>query len=723
MARKSGNRENFMATDKHTPGRERPEPEHLLEENRHLAQRYLELENTTRRQIEKLRSANEILAKGEAHMRLLLENAAIGFALLDLNMRVVNVNHTLCSTLGYSLSELSGDNFNNYVYVGALPAFSKMTGQSAGRVTTNETVELVARDGRLVPCRVAVSDWLDDDGAARGTFILVFNIDGEMRAAARLHDLERAMAEAQKARALFLDVVARELRTPAGGIMGMIRMLMDDDLTERQAELAGVIHSSASSLARLVDDIVDVARIDSGDTRPSLAPFHPTELAEGVANLFGVRTEEKGLELRVNVAAAVPERVVGDASRVRRVLTHLLDNALKFTDRGHIAVSVDVVGDGLRFMVSDTGGGISVEPGRDILADGMPSDSPSARRHGGVGLGLSLCRRLVGLMGGKIAYETDPGRGSEFHFTIPLAIPAAEAVDGKLEPPPEAIRLAPLSILLADGNPLSQGMVKAYLQFDGHDLTIVDNGPEAAERCRNRSFDLALVDLHLPKLDGVQTLRLIRDEEKATGKARLPVLFLAPPGLLKGMDYRKAGADGVVKKPIQPVDLMSATAAAVGVKPLAVARQQELVQYAAETSGASLRRIDGAQLVNLKQVMPSEQFLSILRFFMEDAVPGIIGLSGMAAAPELDGERIAFSAGKARGMAGYLGCTALADLLKRLETACRERASVETVRALAGELPMVMDDTLEELKRILPAAFSTISAMSEPPREGSEPAI
>lgn len=690
--------------------------EHLLEENRRLAQRYLDLESKSRHEVEKLRSANALLARGEAHMRDLLENAAIGFALLDINLRIVSANPMLCGLLGYREAELTGENFNNFVYVGKLPAFARLVGHAANRPKNGATIELVARDGRLVPCRMAASDWLDESGALRGCFVLAFNVDEEIRAATRLRAVEESMAEVQKARQFFLDVVSRELRTPAGGVMGMARMLMDSELTERQAELAGVIHSSATSLVRLVDDIVDVLRIDTGDMRPEPAPLRPRELAQGVADMFAVLAEEKGLELRVDVSDTVPDRVVGDASRLRRVLIHLLDNAFKFTDKGRVTLVVDVVGESLRFMVSDTGHGI-IDPGRDLFADSLEGDTPLTRRHGGVGIGLPACRRLVAVMGGRIDYESVPGQGSEFHFTIPLTV-AGEDADGDeeaMEPPPEAMRLPHLDILLADGNPMSRQVAKAYLQFDGHTLAIVDNGLDAAERCRSSSFDLALLDLHLPKFDGLQALRLIREDERTSGKRRTPVLFLAPPGQMRDPEeYIRAGADGVVRKPVKPVELMAAAAAAAGVKPLSVARQKAPGLYAAEASGGTIRRLDGAQLVNLRQIMPLDQFTGIFRFFMEDAVPGLMELQTAAHREEPDPQRIAFAASKVRGMAGYLGFSAMADLLKRIESAGRTGAPIEELRALVDELPMVTDDSLEELKRILPDAFATISEMSGP---------
>ncbi len=702
------------------PQRDQGVSDHLAEENRQLAQRYLELESTTRRQLEKLREANSALAKGEANMRLLLEDADIGFALLDLKGKVISANQTLSALVGYQQMELPGENFTSLVYVGSLQTFSRMIGGVAGRGRSHEVIELVARDGTLVHCRLAVSPWMGESGALQGSFILAFSVEEERHIAARLHQMEEAVAEAEKSRKLFLDVISRELRSPASSIMGMIRMMMDANLSERQAELAGVIHSSASAIVTLVDDMVDIVGLEPSNHPLILTPLKPVDLVRGTANFFTVRAEEKGLEIKVDIGPTVPEWILGDAVRIRRVLAHLLDNAVKFTEKGHITLSVDVLNDNVRFMVSDTGPGLQSDPAYDLFADIQTEPAPDARRHGGAGIGLPISRRLVALMGGKIGYESEPGRGSEFHFTIPLQSP--ESVDEEqIQPPPEAIRLNPMHILLADGNPLSQRVVKAYLQFDGHELTIANSGLEAAEQCRFNAFDVVLLDINLPKLDGLQTLRLIRDDEKATGRQRTPILLFASTGRLKDAAfYRREGADGILKKPIQPVDLMAAISRATGSEPVSVARQPAPGMYEARSSGSTLRRIDGTQLVNLRQVMLDDQFMGILRFFMEDAVPGIIALAEAAEGSDPDRERIAFSASKSRGMAGYLGFSALAELLTKIENAGRTGAPVTELRKLTRELPQVTDDSLEELKRVLPETFATISAMTGPILETGE---
>lgn len=688
----------------------------LLEENRRLAQRYLELEETTRKQLEKLRAANDVLGRGDSNIRILLENASAGFALLDLGQRIVSANRTLCEILGYSQSELPGDLFTNHVYVGKLPEFSRLVGDTPARTAVNETVELVARDGRLVPCRMAVSDWLDNEGASQGVFILIFDIGEEKRAAERLQELESKVVELSKARNFFLEVVSRELRAPASGIMGMIRLLMDASLNERQAELAGVIHTSASSLVRLVDDLVDICRLDSDDTRLRPTPQRLADLAQSAADLFRVRAEEKGLELATHISPGAPERLVLDADRVRRVLSHLIDNAVKFTARGRVILSVDTVGGAIRFMVSDTGGGVPVNPNRDIFnlsASPSTTGDTTVIRHGGVGMGLAICRRLVNLMGGKIGFESEPGRGSEFHFTLPMVMPDKDAQPEQPQQPPETPHLPPLSILLADGNPVSRRIARAFLQFDSHRLTLTDNGPDAAVKGAGGDFDVIILDLHLPKLDGLQTLRLIRDEEKAVGRSRIPILLLGAPGQMRELGYyTRAGADGVVKKPVKPAELMAAIAAATGTKPLPKEEAAAPGGYSASLLGSALHRIDGAALAKLQRAAPGDVHVGLYRHYVEDVAPGLEKLREMVLADEPDREAISAMAAKEQSLAAHLGFFSLAEIFGRMESAARKRVAADILRSMSREISPVLIETLDELRKIMPEAFPRRSVSS-----------
>lgn len=685
----------------------------LLEENRRLAQRCLELESSLRRQLEKLRATNAMLGHSEVDLRALLDSAAVGFALIDLDNRVAGANTALAAILRTPMEDLLGSNFANSVYVAKLPNFNRIVTQQGKTPTKREDIiELIARDGALTPCRIVVNDWQDDANNTRGYFLLVFDSGPELQAAKRLTDLENTLQETEKARALFLEVVSRELRSPANSVVGISRMLLDAGLDEREAELAGVIHSSAGSLVRLVDDLVDAASPDPADAKPRPTAISPASLARGMVNLFGVRAEEKGLDLNVQIAPNVPARIMADPHLVRRILIHLMDNSVKFTEHGRVTLSVDVVGANIRFMVSDTGPGVDPTGREAMFRPGHTRDSAVIRRRGGIGVGLTICRRLAAILGGRLDYESEHGQGSEFHFSFPLVAALGDSESTVITPPAEALHLPPLSILLADANPMSSQIIQAYLNFDGHRITHTDNGIDAAEKCRGARFNLVILDRNLPKLDGVQSLRIIRDDERERAAPRVPVLLMVPRSQAgQALQYRQAGANGIVSKPVRPVELMAAVADATGVIPVSVALQRVPTEYSAATGGGSLRRIDGTQLANLSQVMPKEQFIGMLRFFMEDAVPGLFELREKIEKPHRDPERIAFSAAKTRGLAAYLGFTGLADLLLRIENACRGGASEADLQELAGEITVTTEDSLEELKRVLPDAFATISDM------------
>jgi PAS domain S-box-containing protein len=686
----------------------------LIEENRRLVQRCLELEAASRQQLDKLRAANAVLTRGEADLRALLENATIAFALTDPNLRIASANQTMARIIGYSPAELPGINFTNFVYVGKLPAFNRLLGSDDG-APGEELIELVARDGALIPCRIVANAWLDDGGVPQGPFILVFDAGPDIVAAGRLRDMERSMAETEKSRALFMEVVSRELRAPASGVVGMSRMLLDAGLTPRQAELAGVIHSSAGSLVRLVDDMVDVANLVPGEAAARPEPVAPNDLALGVANLFSVRAEEKGLKLGVNTAPAVPNRVMLDPHLLRRVLAHLIDNSVKFTESGCVTLAIDIVGSRIRFMVSDTGPGVDPEVADALFPGGAFPYRPPASRHGGIGVGLVICRRLVAAMGGSIGHESEPGRGSEFHFSLPLVPARPNSDTRRLEAPVEAVHLPPLSILVADANPISSRFIQACLLFDGHSATLTDNGVDAAEKCRDHRYDLVVLDSLLPKLDGLQTLRLIREDEKGRPGRRTPALIMTSGGQARALDdFHRAGADGVVAKPLDIVRFMNALARAAGVKPLAVSRAKPPALSAAGAGGGTLRRLDGNQLVNLSQSMPKSQFAGIMRHFMDDVVPDLLRLGDRAGAADPDHERLAFAAAKGRGLAGYLGFAALADVLKNLERAARAGAPRGDLLRVAGDIAPTVDDSLEEMRRILPETFALISDMRGP---------
>ncbi len=704
------------------PTPRRPEPSGLLEENRRLAQRYLELEESARRRIDKLEAANATLKKGDSDLRRLIEVAAFGFMLLNKDLCFVSANRALCELLGYAYPDLSGLDFRQFVYVEKLPAFIRLAGTAAKLGTASADIDILDAKGSILHCRFSAGRWDDEKNQYQGVFILVMDISHEIRAAKRIKRLRIAAKENEKTRQLLLDIVGREIRSPVNSIIGMTRMLLETKLDDRQHDLAGVIHSSASLLGKLVDNLLDIAELESDDVKIRLHPVRLAGLVLGVTTFFANWADEKGVILDVSLAPGLPEAVMADSTRVRRVLTNLVDNALKFTDAGRVTISVDALADKLRFMVSDTGRGLYSGAGEEIFDNFANAGNADTRRFGGLGAGLSIAKRLVSLMGGQIGFESSQGRGSEFHFYIPLVpVPVSEiSAEDELLAQPAAIRLPPQRILLVEANPLGRRSVSSMLRLDGHEVVAVEGGLEAADRLRNGGFDVILLDMHMASLDGLQTLKIIRDQEQSGRSKRTPALAMVAAALAKPDDfYLSQGFDGAVLKPVRSADLMQAISKATGVKPLAVMEPMAEPAYIADAEDAPIRRIDARQFTNIREVMFGDQFIGVFRVFIEESVPDIMHIIDMAQGPEPDRERIAFIASKTRGMAGYLGMSHLAESLAAVEQEVSVGTSDSRLAELAEDLHNIMDDTLVELKRIAPGVFKPFSQAMEETKDAT----
>ncbi len=365
--------------------------ERLLEENKRLARRCIELESLMHREVERLRAANERLLHGKTDLRVLLQDAAVGVALVDMNLRIASANRALANALGYAVAELPGVTFSNFVYVGKLSPFTRLVNRSATHAGAEEIIELVARDGTLLPCRLEAGHWLDNDGAQQGHILLVFDARTEVLAGTRLREAEQALAEVEWGRRLVLESL--------GGA------------TERLSR------RDAGDFERLVMDVLDIVRTGRAGGAPRVSDMAPADLAESVLSLFRRRAEEKGVALRAVVEEGVPATLTLESGRLRRALAHLVDNALRNTEQGEVLLRMDVTGGWLRLMVSDTGGGLPADTREALIRDSLSPEAPASLPAAG---GLAACRRFVAAMGGRFAFESAPGEGSEFHILLPL---------------------------------------------------------------------------------------------------------------------------------------------------------------------------------------------------------------------------------------------------------------------------------------------------------------
>ena len=556
--------------------------------------------------------AEAALARNERMLRGVLEAAAESMIMVDSDLVVRSVNRAAEDLFDYGASRIVGQDVRILLpdkHADDIPALVDRHLETGEPVSTGRTPPLSGKrsNGKTFPMIAKLSSVESEEGPVY--ILLARDISEQIAAERHLRDNARDLAEARDAadqantaKSSFLATMSHEIRTPMNGILGMADVLLGQDLDPAHREHVAMIRNSGNTLLAILNDILDLSKIEADRLEIETRDFNAGELLDEVLGFWAPPVRARGLML----SCTQPERpfppLRGDPERIRQILANLMNNALKFTAEGEIALAADWSegqnGDiEVTMSVTDSGEGISPEALPRLFREFSQADETISRTHGGTGLGLSICRRLCELMGGEISAESTPGQGSCFRFSVlcqrgelPAAVaPDAVAADdpvaaddaGKCaahEPGPcppdrqdcraadEAAAPVSLHILVAEDNPVNQAVIRALLQVSGHRIDLVGDGRLAVEAAKSGEYDIVLMDIHMPDTDGVQATTEIRALDGAAG--RVPIVAVTANAMKGDREkFLDAGMNGYVEKPIDQKILNDTIAACTGHNP------------------------------------------------------------------------------------------------------------------------------------------------------------
>jgi hypothetical protein len=609
---------------------------------------------------------------------------------------VVYANPAFHRVTGYPPEEVLGRNCRFLQGRGSDPAAIHAIRRAVAEARAVE-VRIVnhRRDGSRFVNQLHISPVFDAAGRLRHLLGIQHDVTDTVEAERRAQRARRAAERANGAKTDFLAFMSHEVRTPLNGVIGTLSLLLDTPLDAEQQAYAETARRCGDTLLWTVNEALDLSRIEAGRLTLEDTAFPLAEPLQDVLALQRLAAQDKGLLLCAQIDPALPSHVWGDPGRLRQVLLNLVDNAVKFTAAGSVVVALTADGGRLRVAVRDSGPGIPPALRRRLFGRFQQASSNTARLHGGSGLGLMICRRLVGLMGGSIGVESSPGAGSVFRFDLPLR-PAAPPPAGAAPSLPAAPAPTPggrlARLLLAEDGEASQLVGAAILRRAGYSVDLARDGAEAVAAARDGSYDAILMDLRMPGLDGRAATTRIRAFPGPAG--RVPILALTAAAMPDdAQSCLDAGMDAYLAKPIDRARLLGAVAALLAAPP---SRPRAAMPPA--EPGPSLALVSHETLEDLRAAVGPGKLPDLVGVFATETLARLRRLLARPAAAQVAEEAHAL-----QSAAGTFGAAALRDAALALERAAA-RGEAATLAALLDGLPTLVERTLAALQRAVGVA-------------------
>ncbi len=513
------------------------------EEDRYLLERSLDLSS------QEMQALNSRLESERSRLNSVLETTEDCVCTLDDDGRVTWANPAALQLLGFRDDRVSEFRFLEQLK----PMAGEMDDEALGINSRHKRAILCNAEGRELPIAY-IRNQISSVSQSGSSVVIFRDIRAEVAREEALCAARKAARSASEMKSQLLANVSHEVRTPLHGILGMIQvMLMEGKLNCEQADYLGNMKSSAEGLLSVLNDILDMSKVEAGRIDLESIAFSPQALIEEVQRLLSAQAKAKGLTIQQRICPQKVPRVIGDPNRLRQVLMNLTSNAVKFTQFGFVEIALEWQDSGpgqaeLEFHVRDTGIGIAADKHDTIFEPFAQADGSITRRFGGTGLGLAICSQLVRLMGSEIRVKSTPGLGSDFRFT--LRMPTDQQAHPAFDPVPE-LKLMRLRLLYAEDNLINQLTARKLLSAHGHTVQVVGNGRAAVEAAQSESFDVILMDHQMPELSGIEATRRIRDLG-----IRTPIIAVSADAMADvRAQFLRSGMDGFVGKPFKISDL------------------------------------------------------------------------------------------------------------------------------------------------------------------------